>query len=76
MAPGFRPLPAPVASADDCNSFLFTAVLTLQPEGQGTRYRALVIHRDAQGRKMHADMGFHEGWGAALDQLVALMKSQ
>lgn len=76
LAPGFRPVPMPVASADDCNSFLFTAVLTLQPEGQGTRYRALLIHRDAQGCKTHADMGFHEGWGAALDQLVALMQQQ
>ena len=76
LAPGFRPLHVPAASADDCNSFLFTAVLTLQPEGQGTRYRALLIHRDAQGRKLHADMGFHQGWGAALDQLVALMQQR
>ena len=76
LAPGFRPVPAPVASADDCCSFLFTAVLTLQPEGSGTRYRALVIHRDAEGRKMHSDMGFHDGWGQALDQLVALMQQR
>jgi uncharacterized protein YndB with AHSA1/START domain len=33
------------------------------------------MHNDAASRKQHQDMGFHEGWGAALDQLVAYMKS-
>jgi hypothetical protein len=28
---------------------------------------------DARGCKQHADMGFADGWGAALDQLVQLM---
>ena len=31
------------------------------------------MHADAEGSKRHDEMGFHEGWGAALDQLVALM---
>jgi uncharacterized protein YndB with AHSA1/START domain len=32
------------------------------------------MHRDEEGRKRHEDMGFHEGWGKALDQLVAYTK--
>ena len=27
-------------------------------------------------RKKHAEMGFHDGWGKALDQLVALVKNK
>jgi hypothetical protein len=33
------------------------------------------MHADEDGYQRHADMGFAEGWGAALDQLVALMTS-
>jgi hypothetical protein len=36
---------------------------------------ATVRHADASGAKAHADMGFHNGWGAALDQLVTLMSA-
>ena len=71
LLPGYRPLdPAAIAAAP----FLFSAVLTFEPEGAGTRYRAVAVHADAAGRDAHAAMGFHEGWGAALDQLVALMQ--
>jgi hypothetical protein len=31
----------------------------------------LAMHGDEAGCKKHADMGFHDGWGKALDQLVA-----
>lgn len=73
LLPGYRPLdPAAIEAA----SFLFSAVLTFEPEGSGTRYRAVAIHADAKGRDTHAAMGFHEGWGAALDQLVALMRER
>ena len=41
----------------------------------GTKYTATAIHRDEAGAKAHAEMGFKEGWGAALDQLVALAKT-
>jgi uncharacterized protein YndB with AHSA1/START domain len=33
------------------------------------------MHATAADSKRHADMGFHDGWGAALDQLVALAKT-
>ncbi len=72
LAPGYRPAPTSAGSVVD--NFLFTAVISLQPEGTGTRYTALVIHADAAGCKKHADMGFHDGWGKALDQLVASVR--
>jgi len=65
LLPGYRPSEEP----------FFTAVVTLEPAGDGTRYVARAIHRDAEGRKKHEEMGFHEGWSAALDQLVDLVKS-
>jgi uncharacterized protein YndB with AHSA1/START domain len=68
LLPGFRP-----GNDDDLP---FTAIIELQPDGRGgTKYRAVAIHADADGRKRHEDMGFEEGWGAALQQLVDLMKS-
>jgi uncharacterized protein YndB with AHSA1/START domain len=33
-----------------------------------------VIHGNEEDRKKHEAMGFHEGWGKALDQLVAMVK--
>ena len=68
LAPGFRP-------ADP--SFIdlpFTAIITLEPRAKGTKYTALAIHRDEEGRAKHAQMGFADGWGKALDQLVAFVK--
>jgi uncharacterized protein YndB with AHSA1/START domain len=32
------------------------------------------MHRDEGGRKRHEEMGFQDGWGKALDQLVAYTK--
>ncbi|HWV57362.1 MAG TPA: SRPBCC family protein [Longimicrobiales bacterium] len=66
LLPGFRPTPTP--------EMAFTAVISMEPHGTGTRYTATVYHRNAEERARHAAMGFHEGWGAALDQLVAYVK--
>jgi uncharacterized protein YndB with AHSA1/START domain len=67
LAPGFRPQPGPLP---------FTAIVELErtPSG-GTKYRAIAMHQDPEGRKVHDEMGFHDGWGAVFDQLVELMKS-
>jgi uncharacterized protein YndB with AHSA1/START domain len=65
LLPGYRPSESP----------FFTASLTLQPVGKGTRYAALVIHRDEAGKKRHEEMGFHMGWSTALDQLIAHTKT-
>ena len=50
-----------------------TLILTFDPEGRGTRYTARVLHWSEADRKEHEAMGFHEGWGAATDQLAALV---
>lgn len=68
LLPGFRP----AADVD----LSFTAIIAIQPEGGGTRYTATVIHQDPEGRKRHEEMGFHEGWGTVLDQLVAYVKEE
>ena len=51
-----------------------TAIIALEAHGQGTRYRATALHADAAAREAHAAMGFQDGWGKALDQLVAAVK--
>ena len=70
LLPGFRPAGKPT-SDDTCGPVQFPAVITLEPHGKGTKYVALVMHADEDGRKGHEAMGFHEGWGKAFDQLVA-----
>jgi len=72
LGPGYRPRPA---TTTDAASFLMSAVITLESVGAGTRYTALVIHGDEQARRRHEQMGFHEGWGKALDQLVAAART-
>lgn len=54
--------------------FIFTARLEFETRPGGALYRATAIHPDTAARDIHDTMGFHKGWGAALDQLVALMK--
>ncbi|MGD9904308.1 MAG: SRPBCC family protein [Vicinamibacterales bacterium] len=72
MGPGFRPAQPGVPPADTMG---FTAVIGIAAEGAGTRYVAHVMHVDAGTRQRHADMGFADGWGAALDQLVATVRT-
>lgn len=72
LGPGYRPRSADQFAPDKCG--FMTAFLLLEPAGKGTRYVARALHRDVPDRKKHEDMGFHQGWGAALDQLVAMAK--
>jgi uncharacterized protein YndB with AHSA1/START domain len=65
----FRPATTPEGS------FPFTAMILLESHGTGTKYTAIAIHGDEATREQHGAMGFQEGWGAALDQLVAMAKS-
>jgi uncharacterized protein YndB with AHSA1/START domain len=66
LGPGFRPLNG---------DFPFSAIITMEPSGDNsTLYRAVVIHGDPELKIRHEEMGFHEGWGAALDQLVEFAK--
>ena len=74
MLPGFRPAPVNAPCGDD-TAFMFTAKVEFEPHGANvTNYRATVIHADEAGCQKHAAMGFEAGWGAALDQLVAMVK--
>lgn len=69
LGPGFRPNKAPAGVP------LFTARIEMQSRGAArTHYRVIAIHADAEGAKAHAAMGFQQGWGAALDQMVALIR--
>ncbi len=52
-----------------------TAIITFEAEGQGTRYSARVLHKSPADSRKHEDLGFHEGWGATIDQLAAFAES-
>ena len=75
LEPGFRPTRRTTDNAAGGGITAFTAVITLETVGTGTKYTALAMHRSPAERASHEQMGFHEGWGAALDQLVALTQS-
>jgi uncharacterized protein YndB with AHSA1/START domain len=66
LGPGFRP-----ATSD----LPFTAIITMEPVGAGTRYRAVAVHGSTETKTAHEKLGFHEGWGAALEQLVAMARN-
>ncbi len=70
LLPDYRPADL---SADV--PFVFTAVIEMEPHDSGTRYRATVMHSNEAGKSKHEAMGFYHGWGAALDQLVALART-
>jgi uncharacterized protein YndB with AHSA1/START domain len=72
MTAGYRPANLP--NDDSCDSFGMTATISLEPIATGTRYAARVVHGTEAACKKHRDMGFQEGWGKALDQLIAHMK--
>jgi activator of Hsp90 ATPase-like protein len=59
--PGYRP---------QDHDLPFTAIITLEPKGKGTRYHVLARHKDEATAKQHLEMGFHEGWSKVLDQLA------
>ncbi|WP_313060440.1 SRPBCC family protein [Agrobacterium cavarae] len=51
-----------------------TGIVLLEPLGDGkTKYTAIARHWTEEDKKTHEAMGFHEGWGAATDQLAALV---
>jgi uncharacterized protein YndB with AHSA1/START domain len=52
-----------------------TAIITFENEAGKTRYTARALHWSAEDRKAHEEMGFHEGWGKATDQLAALVEN-
>ena len=58
---GWKPAPEP----------FLTAMLLLEDAGGGqTTYTAIARHRSPEGRERHEAMGFFDGWGTVVDQLV------
>lgn len=66
FAPGWRPNGKPFMAAS----------VTFADSGDGrTDYTARAMHWNAETRAEHEAMGFHQGWGAAADQLEALART-
>lgn len=64
LGPGYRPK----------GEAFMTAYILIEEEANGTRYVAIAKHADPEKRKQHEEMGFENGWGTALDQLVSYMQ--
>lgn len=64
LSGGWRPAASP----------FMTAVISLDDHDQGTAYRAHVLHKDAETRAWHEEMGFFDGWGTVAAQLAALVE--
>ncbi|MGO3147548.1 MAG: SRPBCC domain-containing protein [Leucobacter sp.] len=66
----WRPAPpAPVA---------ITAEIVFGDHPEGTEYRVIVRHgdADADARALHEELGFMEGWGAVSGALVSVAEAQ
>ncbi len=71
LEPGFRPAskePLPGVKS-------FTAIIEFAPHGKGTAYKAMALHPDETSAKTHDEMGFTEGWGTALTQMVEYIQT-
>jgi len=67
LGPGFRPQDKALFAAVP---FMMSAIIALDDADGGTKYTAIARHGDVAARQAHEQMGFHAGWGKALDQLV------
>ena len=63
LAPGYRPSSRPSVEVAECGLIVFTAVISFEPHGNGTKYIALAIHGEEEDRKKHEEMGFYDGGG-------------
>lgn len=70
LLPGYRPL----SDSREDKSFLFTAIIDIEPHPSGTQYTIIAKHSDKEGCKVHDELGFYGGWGTALDQMIELIK--
>lgn len=63
-----------VRAWEPSNKPFMVGTLTFDGLNNGTtRYTARVQHWSIADRKAHEEMGFHQGWGRATDQLEALV---
>jgi hypothetical protein len=63
LFPGYRP-----AVFDDIP---ITAIVTMTPEGTGTRYVFTALHRNEADLETNKTSGFYQGTEIAVDQFVA-----
>ncbi|SMO76071.1 SRPBCC family protein [Paracoccus laeviglucosivorans] len=66
FVPGWRPNGKP---------FMAASVILSDTDDGRTDYVARAMHWNAETKAEHEAMGFHQGWGAAADQLEALAKT-
>lgn len=52
-----------------------TSVVEMEPDGDGTRYTWMARHAGPETMKKHEEMGFHDGWATAADQMEELIAS-
>lgn len=76
LGPGFRPHKQTAEEGHECADLVFTAVISLEAQGTWTKYTAHVMHADAESCRRHAEMGFHEGWGAAYEQMLEAIRGR
>lgn len=65
LGESFRPNQIPQLGFGFVCDLRFTSL-----EQGGTRFHAIVMHSDAEGKIKHEKMGFEQGWRIALSQLV------
>ena len=58
----------------DGGTAIRTSAVIGAPSARVTSTRPGSMHGTVEAAKRHDEMGFHEGWGIALDQLVAVAK--
>jgi uncharacterized protein YndB with AHSA1/START domain len=68
LLPGWRPA--------EGARFGMTVVVELEARGTSTRYIATALHKDETSRRRHEELGFHNGWSTALEQLIEHIKTQ
>jgi uncharacterized protein YndB with AHSA1/START domain len=47
-------------------------IFEIEPDGDGTLYRATARHWTAEAMEKHREMGFEQGWNAVAEQLAGL----
>lgn len=62
---GWKPSPEP----------FMTAILDLEDAPEGTKYTATARHLNPEKAAQHEKMGFYQGWGIVVDQLVEYAQS-
>jgi uncharacterized protein YndB with AHSA1/START domain len=56
--------------------FAIVAIISFEPEGDGTRYTARVRHWNDEAVKIHEEMGFEPGWNQCAEQLAELAEAE